>query len=185
AAEETSWNFSDASGLRFNPSQIRFDSDGKLWISQLFVSEMSRFDPASGEMDHFFSLVNPIHFDLFGGRVYVPEAPAANGRIVVMDPALAASISVLLTPETLTVGKVANALQARIRDSVITPTNFTSTPTSFAASDLVTTNDASGYLRTQFASNNAYGMAVSGGAILARSARPLPPPPLQPPPSPS
>ena len=165
AATETSWTFFDPNSGRFNPSQIRFDDNGYLWISQLTGAQMNRFNPATGEIVSYTGFVSPIHFDIFAGRIYVAEAPGANGRIVVLDPSLAAGVAVTLQPETLTVGASPDPLQVRVRDSTITPTVFTTTADSFAASDLVTTGDTPGLLRTEFASGNAYGMGAAGGTV--------------------
>ena len=61
-----------------------------LWISQVSgggwtdsIRRTARSRASSGSS-------NPIHFDLFGGRVYVAEADGANGQIAVLDPLLAA-----------------------------------------------------------------------------------------------
>lgn len=165
ALTETSWTFFDPNGGRFNPSQILFDEDGRLWLSMLSVSQLDRFDPATGEIVAYSGFVSPIHFDIFAGRLYVAEAPSANGRIVVMDPKIAVGGAATLTSETLAVGAIPNVLKARIRDSTITPSSFEGTLESFASTDLVTTSDTPGYLRTQFPSTNAYGIGVLGGKI--------------------
>jgi sugar lactone lactonase YvrE len=165
SAQETSWTFFDPNSGRLNPSQIRFDDSGLLWISQLSGAQMNRFDPATGELDSYPGFVNPIHFDLFAGRLYVAAAPDANGRVVVLDPQITVGLGAQLTPETLTVGASPNPLPAKIIDSTITPTTFTSTVDSFAATDLVTTTVGPGMLRTEFPSRNAYGIGVAGGTV--------------------
>ena len=78
AATETSWTFFDPNTGRLNPSQIRFDDSGYLWISQFSGAQMNRFNPATGELDAYTGFVNPIHFDIFAGRIYVAEAPDAS-----------------------------------------------------------------------------------------------------------
>lgn len=165
SASETSWAFFDPNIGRLNPSQMRFDDQGFLWISMFSGLEMVRFDPATGEIVFYQGFANPIHFDFFAGRLYVSEAAGDNGRIVVLDPALAVGSSTVITPETLTVGASPNKLKALIHDSTITPTVFTSTTATMAASDLVTTSTLPGILRTQFPSTNAYGIGVSGGVV--------------------
>ena len=101
AATETSWTFFDPNTGRLNPSQIRFDDSGYLWISQFSGAQMNRFNPATGELDAYTGFVNPIHFDIFAGRIYVAEAPDANGRIVVLDPQLAPGAPFALQPQTM------------------------------------------------------------------------------------
>ena len=165
ATEETSWTFFDPNSGRLNPTQIRFDENGFLWISELSGTQMNRFNPATGELASYPGFVNPIHFDIFAGRIYISEAPDANGRVVVLDPQLAAAVGGSLTPVTLTVGASPNALKAKLIDSTITPTVFTSTVSSFAGSDLVTTSVVPGMLRTEFPSRNAYGIGIAGGTI--------------------
>jgi streptogramin lyase len=166
AATETSWNFFDPS-VRLNPSQIEFDEQGYLWISLLTGGTMERFNTATGEVTEYPGFTDPIHFEFFGGRVYVSEAPATNGRIVVLDPLLASHTATTLTPTTLAVGAVPNNLKGLIRDSVITPTIFTAKPQVLAPADLTMTGDSLGMLRIQYGLSNAYGITVDGGVIWA------------------
>jgi len=165
AAEETSWTFFDPNAGRLNPSQIQFDDQGYLWISLLTGGAMERFNTATGEITEYAGFVDPIHFDVFAGRVYVSEAPASKGRVVALDPQLAAHTQATLTSETLTVGASPNKLKGLIRDSVITPTVFTAKPQDLAASDLTMTADNIGILRTEYGLSNAYGIKVDGGVI--------------------
>ncbi|HEY3123264.1 MAG TPA: hypothetical protein VGK70_04300 [Thermoanaerobaculia bacterium] len=165
AAEETSWTFFDPNVARLNPSQIQFDDQGYLWISLLTGGAMERFNTATGEITEYAGFVDPIHFDVFAGRVYVSEAPASKGRVVVLDPLLAGPTQVTLTSETLTVGASPNKLKGLIRDSVITPIIFTAKPQDLGAADLTMTADNIGILRTEYGLSNAYGIKVDGGVI--------------------
>ncbi len=165
AATETSWSFYDPNLGRLNPSQIQFDDQGYLWICLLSGATMERFNPATGEITEYQGFASPIHFDIFDGRVYVSEAPAGKGRVVALDPRLAAHTLVTLTSETLTVGASPNKLKGLIRDSVITPTVFTADPQTLTAADLTMTADSIGILRTQYSLSNAYGIKVDGGVI--------------------
>ncbi|HKF45135.1 MAG TPA: hypothetical protein VKG01_18725, partial [Thermoanaerobaculia bacterium] len=79
AATETSWTFFDPNNGRLNTSQIAFDDDGNLWLCQLSGGEVQMFDPKSGALLTYVGFTSPIHFDIFAGRVYVTEAPSANG----------------------------------------------------------------------------------------------------------
>ena len=165
AATETSWTFFDPNAGRLNPSQTTFDDQGNLWISLFSAGTMEKFNTATGEITEFPGFTDPIHFDFFAGRVYISEAPATNGRVVVLDPLLAARTVTLLTSETLAVGASPNKLKGLIRDSVITPTVFTAQPQNLAGADLTITGDTPGILRTQYGLSNAYGITVDGGVI--------------------
>jgi streptogramin lyase len=165
ATTETSWTFFDPSVARLNPSQFQFDDQGFLWMSLLSGGTMEKFDPATGGLTEYGGFTAPIHFDFFAGRVYVSEAPAAQGRVVVLDPLIAARTSVALTSETLTVGVLQNKLKGLIRDSTIVPTVFTAKPDDLSGTDLTMTADSPGLLRTQYGLANAYGIKVDGGVV--------------------
>ena len=162
---ETSWTFYDPNVGRLNPAQIQFDDLGQLWIPMLAGQTVDSFDPATGELAQYTGFVNPIHLDIFAGRIYIAEAPADKGRVAVLDPLLAVGTGTTLTSETLTVGSSPNKLPALIRDSTITPTTFTATPTALTASDLTTTVASIGVLETQYGLTNAYGIDVDGGTV--------------------
>jgi streptogramin lyase len=162
---ETSWTFYDPNVLRLNPSQIKFDDQGLLWIPMLAGQTVDSFNPATGVLAQYAGFVNPIHLDTFAGRIYIAEAPADKGRVAVLDPLLAVGTGATLTPQTLTVGSSINKLPALIRDSTITPTTFTASPTALAGSDLTTTVGSIGVLETQYGLTNAYGIDVDGGTV--------------------
>jgi streptogramin lyase len=165
ATSETSWTFFDPTVGRLNPSQIQFDDQGYLWMSLLSGSAMERFNTATGEITEYPGFTAPIHFNFFAGRLYVSEAPADKGRVVVLDPLLAGRTTVSLTSESLTVASVPDKLKGAIRDSTIVPTVFTAKPADLLAADLTTTSDAPGLLRTQYGLANAYGIDVAGGVV--------------------
>lgn len=165
ATSETSWTFFDPLVAILNPSQIQFDSQGFLWISQVSGARMDRFNPATGELASFLGFANPIHFDLFGGRVYVAEADGGNGQIAVLEPLLASRAERTLEPLTLEVASIVNARRATIRDTTITPTTFAAPPHEIPAADLKVTTSLSGILRTEFPWTSAYGIAVVGGEV--------------------
>ncbi len=165
ATVETSWTFFDPQIAILNPSQIQFDEKGLLWISQVSGGRMDRFNPTTGEIASFLGFRNPIHFDLFGGRVYVTEADGGNGEIAVLEPLLAASAERTLEPLTLEVGSLVNARRATIRNTTITPRTFASAPEEIPAADLDVTTSLSGILRTEIPFTSAYGIDVVGGEI--------------------
>jgi streptogramin lyase len=165
AASETSWTFFDPNTARLNPSQIQFDDQGFLWMSLLSGGTMEKFDPATGDITEYAGFLDPIHFDIFAGRLYISEAPADKGRVVVLDPLLAGSTTVPQTSETLTVASVPNKLKGAILDSTIVPTTFVTKPQDLLAADLTMTNDGPGILRTQYGLTNAYGIDVEGGVV--------------------
>ena len=166
ADTETSWTFFDPSLGRENPSQIQFDEDGRLWICLLSGNAIDMFDPVTNLLASYSGFQTPIHFDIFQGRVYVAEAPGANGSVTVLDPKIAFPAGSVLTPLTVPVRHVVNPKPALIRDSVITPTTFTSTVTSLGSSDLPVTQDpTSATLRTTLNSTNAFGITVADGYV--------------------
>jgi len=165
AASETSWTFFDPNLGRINPTQIQFDAGGKLWISELSVGRMDRFDPVTGVLAEYTGFTNPIHFDIFNGRIYVAEATGANGTVSVLDPSLATVFGEALTSETLEVKSTVNKLVTKVLDSTITPTNFTTTVSTIADTDLIVSVVGVGLLRTQFPRTNAYGISAAGGGV--------------------
>ena len=165
AAEETSWTFFDPLVAILNPTQVQFDDEGFLWISQLTGSRMDRFNPATGEISSFLGFANPIHFDLFGGRVYVTEADGGNGQVAVLEPLLAAHADRALVSVTLAVGSLVNGRRATIRDTTITPTTVAAVPEEIPAAGLPVTTSLSGILRTEIPWTSAYGIAVAGGEV--------------------
>lgn len=165
AAEETSWTFFDPLVAILNPSQLQFDEEGFLWISQVSGQRMDRFNPATGEISSFLGLSNPIHFDLFGGRVYVSEADGGNGQIAVLEPLLAARADRTIEPVTLAVGSLVNGRRATIRDTTITPTTVAAAPEDIPADGLPVTASFSGVLRTEIPWTSSYGIEVVGGEV--------------------
>ena len=165
AATETAWTMVDPLFGLLNTTQIEFDESGRLWMSQFDGLSMDRFDPATGELRVFSGFLRPIHFDFFNGRVYVAEAPNANGSVTVLDPAIAISSVRTLTAVTNDVGESINRSRAEVRDSTITPTTFSTTADAIPEADLKVTSTLPGILRTEFPSRNAYGIDVTGGTV--------------------
>jgi streptogramin lyase len=165
AAEETSWTFFDPLVAILNPSQLQFDEQGFLWISQVSGSRMDRYNPATGEISSFLGFANPIHFDLFGGRVYVSEADGGNGQVAVLEPLLASRADRTLEPVTLAVGSIVNGRSATIRDTTITPTTIAVAPEEIPADDLPVTTSLAGILRTEIPWTSSYGITVVGGEV--------------------
>jgi streptogramin lyase len=165
ASQETSWTLLSPTTALLNPSQIKFDGKGRLWISELTGARMDRFDPATGELVIFGGVLRPIHFDLFGGRVYVAEATGSKGQIAVLDPLLAGFGTSTIEPETLVVRTLVNARHAVVHDRTITPTTFASSPEAIPAADLKVTAGVSAVLRTEIPWTNAYGIDVVGGEV--------------------
>jgi hypothetical protein len=165
AAQETSWTFFDPTFAILSPSQIQFDPEGRLWISQFSGARVDRFDPVTGQLISFTGFLNPIHFDLFGGRVYVTEANGANGQIALLDPNLSTATVTVLEPQTLDVGRLVNSRRAIVRDYTITPTTFASAAAAIPAEDLKVGTGVPGILRTEVPWQNAYGIDVVDGEV--------------------
>src|SRR5262249_3484856 len=137
--KETAWTFFDPGFGRLNPSQIRFDSFGSLWISQFSGGAMDRFFPSTGELASYSGFLGPLHFDLFNRRAYGAETASVNGTIVVLDPKFAVGTGVQLTSHQNLVVGLPNQLATKIRDTTITPTTFTTTQAPIAATNLTVT----------------------------------------------
>ena len=163
--KETAWTFFDPSLGQLNPSQIRFDSVGSLWISQFAGGTMDRFFPSTGELATYSGFLNPLHFDIFGGRAYVAETASVNGTVVVLDPHFAIGTGRQLTSHQNVVVGLVNKLATTTRDTTITPTTFTTTQAPIAATNLTVTTGGAGLVRTQFPSVNAFGLTAAGGDI--------------------
>jgi hypothetical protein len=165
AATETSWAFFTASPL-LNPTEVRFDEQGRLWIAQLTAGRLDRFDPATNTLYSYYGVSNPIHFDFYQGRIYVTSGQT-NPAINVIDPDLAAPIATTLIPETLDVGAVPSAFTVTTRTSTAIQSTFTSTSEAMPAADVTVASSASyaGVLVTQFPATHAYGIAVAGGTV--------------------
>jgi hypothetical protein len=170
ALQETSWTMVDPTLAIVNPSQIQFDAQGRLWISEFSGGRLERFDPSNNEIVTFAGFLNPIHFDLFGGRVYVAEANGANGQIAVLDPRIAVGLAGTLEPQTIDVGRLVNTREAVVHDRTAIQTTFTSPPEAIPAADLVVNVGGGGILRTQLPWTNAYGIQVVGGEVWVGSA---------------
>src|SRR5262249_43541669 len=162
---ETSWTFFDPNVGRLNPSQIRFDSKGRLWISMFAGSTMNSFDPATGVMATYGGFVAPIHFDIFDGVFYISEASGSNGKVVTFDPRFALGSGTILTSQTNAVAGLVNQLATTIRDTTVTPKTFVTTAAPIAAASFTVTAASNAAVSTQFPSVNAFGLSAAGGDI--------------------
>jgi hypothetical protein len=165
ATQERSWTFFDPTFAILSPSQIQFDPEGRLWISQFTGARVDRFDPATGQLVTFTGFLNPIHFDLFGGRVYVAEANGSNGQIALLDPNLSTATVSTIEPRTSDVGSLVNNRRATVNDYTITPTTFASAAATIPVEDLKVGAGVPGVLRTEVPWQNAYGIDVVDGEV--------------------
>jgi streptogramin lyase len=170
ASTETSWTLFDPTLAILSPSQIQFDAQGRVWISEFTGGRIDRFDPGTGELVSYIGFLNPIHFDLFGGRAYVTEASGGNGQIALLDPALATTSVGTIEPETLEVHPLGNSRRAIVREYAITPTMFDSPAEEIPSADLKVAAGAPGILRTEVPWQNAYGIDVVSGEVWVGSA---------------
>ena len=167
ATTETSWTFYPLTGGRLNPAQIELDPNGIVWLVQRSGNRMDRFDPATDILTSYTGMTDPIHFDMFQGRLYITSI-ATNSTISVLDPNIAFPAgSIALTPLTLDVGSSPSQRAVTIRNTKIIPTEFTSVPVAIAASDFTVTNPntTQGVLTTTFNTSNTYGITVVGGRV--------------------
>ncbi len=171
AATETSWTFFPLSGGRLYPSQIAFDEQGYLWISQrgsaLFpVNAVARFNAATGELRNYTGITNPIHFDIYDGRLYVTSI-ADPSAIYILDPALlVATSSQTLVPLTLDVGhSVSQRAAIPLDPVVITPTDLASAPVTIAPGDFAVTAPSPGIVKVTFPFVDTWAITVAGGRV--------------------
>ena len=169
AATETSWTFFPLTGGRLNPAQVELDASGNLWIAQRSANRVDRFDPVTNVLTSYGGVTNPVHFDLFQGRLYITSI-ATKSTVSVLDPNIAAPAGKLeLVPLTLDVGSSPSQRAVTIRNTTIIPTEFVSVPKPIAAADFTVSNlnPTQGMLTTTFSSSNTYGIAVVGGRVWA------------------
>jgi streptogramin lyase len=163
--KETYWVFFNPSIL-LNPTQIRFDDKGQLWISQLAAGRMDRFDPATNILYSYLGMSNPIHFDFYQDKIYVTSGQT-NPAINVLDPSLGGPVAQLLTPVTVDVGAVPSSFRVTTRSSTAIRSTFTSTVAAMPADGLSISSNVSypGILVTQFPPTHAFGITVVGGRV--------------------
>ncbi len=121
----------------------------------------------------YTGFLTPIHFDMFQGKDLRRRGLDRQRERRRARSALAFPTGVVLTPVTVPVHHVTNLKPALIRDSVITPTTFTSTAKSLASADLIVNPGVvnSAILRTEFASINAWGITRGRRLRLGRIQR--------------
>jgi hypothetical protein len=163
ATTETYWVFPAASGLRPNPSEIQFDTHGRLWMSMRTGARMDRFDPSTSMLASFYGIVDPIHFDIFEDRLYVTQALNPS-QYSVLDPAINASVPTQLTAVTESILS-SQAVNARPRDLTITPTTFDTSATQITDSTIKVSAPSVGTLTTTLDSTAGYGITVVDGAV--------------------
>jgi streptogramin lyase len=175
---QTSWTMFDPNAFRLNPSDMKFDAEGKLFITEFSGTRVDRFDPATGELRVYPGFTNPVHLDIFNGNVYVAQQTGANGKVTILDPRVAPYTFQILPGTTLPylgdittvpggdTGIVSRVRPpAEVRDSVITPVTFNPVNDPIAAADLTVSSTTAGLLTLEFTKVNAYGIAAAGGAI--------------------
>jgi len=167
ADSETSWTLFDPNVVRLNLSQIRLDTQGRLWVSQLSGAAVSYLDPSNNLLVNYSGFNSPIHFDLYQGRLYVAEAPSVNGGVAVLDPQLAFPGALTIQPQTVPVHSLVNGLPALTRDSIITPTTFASPSSVVGGGDITVTAgpDLSGIQRYTFSSGRGFGILLADGYV--------------------
>jgi streptogramin lyase len=170
-ATETSWTLALPSLGLLQPSQIQFDDRGTLWISERTGARMDRFDPASNNLYSYQNFINPVHFDIFQGRIYVTSINTTS-QVYVLDPNIATvDLVTNIIPATLSVGSTPSAIPVVIRESNIAPVDFASVPAPIDPSTFTVTNPSpsglGGVLLTGFPSSNTYGITVDGGHVWA------------------
>jgi len=166
ATEETSWNFFNPSQGRLNPTQVEIDDKGMIWMTQLSAGRLDRFDPATGNLDSFYGITNPIHFQFFQGKAYITSSQSA-AAVNVIDPSLASPFRATLTPVTLEVRATPALTPVTSRTFAVPPTTFAAEATPLVDSDFRVASNQSypGTLVTQVPVTQAYGIGVDGGQV--------------------
>ena len=166
ATEETSWTFFNSSQGRLNPTQVEIDDQGYIWMTQLSAGRIDRFDPTTGNLDSFYGVSNPIHFQFFQGKAYITSGQSA-AAVNVVDPSLGSPFRVTLTPLTLEVRATPALTPVTDRTFAVPPTTFATAATPLVDADFrVASNQAyPGTLVTQVPVTQAYGIGVDGGQV--------------------
>ncbi len=166
AATETSWTFFNPSQGRLNPTQIEIDDQGMIWMTQLSAGRLDRFDPATGNLDSFYGISNPIHFEFFQGKAYITSSQSA-AAVNVIDPSLGAPFRTVLTPLELEVRSTPNSILGTNRTFAVPPTTFETEATPLVDADFRVASNQSypGTLVTQVPVTQAYGIDVDGGQV--------------------
>jgi streptogramin lyase len=171
AATETFWVFFPLSSGRLNTTQIDFDDQGKLWLSQISAGRLDRFDPVPNEdetntLDSFYGVSNPIHFDFYQGKVYVTSSQSA-AAVNIIDPAIAAPLRATLAPIEADVRTVPSVVPLDTRTFPVPPTTFQTEATVLPQADFRVANNAAfpGVLINQIPVTQAYGIDVVGGYV--------------------
>lgn len=165
---EKAWTLFDPTQFILDVSDMKFDENGFLWLTELSGNRVDRFDINTGELRSWIGFNRPLHFDLYGGNLYVTEQTGGNGVVVILDPRIAPYTVTTITPADLVVAPLARP-NGSIRDSVITPVTFTPVNAPFASTDLTADVTVPGFLFITWAKPNAYGLVVDGGGFWAGS----------------
>jgi streptogramin lyase len=163
---ETSWTMlSTANGL-LSPSQIQFDDQGRLWLSQLSANRMDRFTPATNELASFTGITAPVHFEFYQGQIYVTSSQPTSA-FSILDPRIGLPITQTLTPVTQDVGKTPETLAVTVMTSTITPTTFDSPEVAVGDANInVVAGGAIGSLTYNLtALAHTYGITIDGGYV--------------------
>jgi sugar lactone lactonase YvrE len=171
ATTETSWTLLDPSQGQLQPSQIQFDDQGFLWITERTADRVDRFDPTNNILYSYQNIIAPIHFDIFEGRVYITSINTTS-QITVLDPNQATiDLATEVVPVTLSVGTTPATTPVTIRESNIPPVDVPSAPAPIDPSTFTVTNPSTsglgGILTTTFPASNTYGIVVDGGHVWA------------------
>ncbi len=166
AATETSWTFFPLSSGRLNPTQIDLDDQGKLWLSQISAGRMDRFDPVTANLDSFYGISNPIHFDFFQGNLYITSSQSA-AAVNIIDPNRAAALRGTLIPLELEVGSIPSLVRVETRTFAVPPTTFETEATVLPEADFVVASNPAypGTLVNQIPVTQSYGIDVEGGYV--------------------
>ena len=90
--------------------------------SPFFSFSLSSRQLSDGPLTTYAGINNPVHFDIFQGRIYITSAQAQSA-VSVLDPLLGLGFGQTLTPTTQNVGSTLETIPVTIRNATIVPTS--------------------------------------------------------------
>ena len=124
---------------------------------------MDRFDPSTGNLDSYFGIANPFHFEIFQNKIYVASAVNPS-QVSVLDPAINGSTRTALTHSRRTCTRAMRCPRS-LRTRTIVPTTFESGPAQIDSSTITVAAPSLGTLSTSFGSTSTYGITIANGAV--------------------
>jgi hypothetical protein len=173
--EETAWQTFDPTNIRELPTQPTLGPGGVLYLAEATDGgAIGRLNFSTGLFERFAGghLASPTHFLLEGGVIYVVETDplGGDGRVVIVDEAVAAAPTLTLTPKTASLASLP-ATAVKVRTLTVVPITFQSS-NSDPDGAVVATSPVAGVTRftlphgTNFGSTTTYSLTVVDGKVV-------------------